>query len=426
MSFDANWVKKPLVEVTSLIARGITPSYTNEGGIPVINQKCIRDGKVSIEHIKYTDPLKRKVPEEKVIKQHDILVNSTGVGTLGRVAQVKDLSEQCTVDSHVTIVRPSGDVHPVYLGYFLKSQQNVIEAMGEGSTGQTELSRKRLGEELIISLPTIEEQSNISDFLCPIDDKIELNNAINKNLEEMGQALFKRWFIDFEFPNENGEPFKSSGGEFEESELGLIPKGWKVGIATDVFEVASGGTPKTGKTEFWNGDIPFFTPKDSSNSFFVINTEKYITEEGLANCNSKLYPPNTIFITARGTVGKVMLAGCSMAMNQSCYALIAKEGYNQNFAFFLISSLVDILKQNASGAVFDAITVNTFRSLKTVVPPSILTSKFNQLIESIQYKILANVVENDNLTAIRDTLLPKLMSGEVRVPLDEQELVTSD
>jgi len=127
-----------------------------------------------------------------------------------------------------------------------------------------------------------------------------------------------------------------------ESELGMIPKGWEVGSATDQFSVQSGGTPKTKVSEYWNGEIPFFTPKDSHvTSVFAIDTEKRITQEGLSNCNSKLYSVGTVFITARGTVGNVAMAGRQMAMNQSCYALVGNEGYSNNYVYFLAIQIVE-------------------------------------------------------------------------------------
>lgn len=273
-------------------------------------------------------------------------------------------------------------------------------------------------------IPPIHEQKEIAALLSSLDDKIELNNAINKNLEEMAQALFKRWFVDFEFPNENGEPYKSSGGEFEESELGLIPKGWKVGRATDIFDVQSGGTPKTSTSEYWNGEIPFFTPKDCSNSLYVIETEKTITEDGLNNCNSKLYKTDTVFITARGTVGKVALAGRDMAMNQSCYALVAKSGYTQKYVFHLTQQLVNVLRKNASGAVFDAITVSTFQNLKTTLPDIELVRHFDGLVNGLYSLLLEKANETQTLQQLRDTLLPKLMSGEIRVPVERDNSAT--
>ena len=171
-----------LSDVAEYISRGITPSYTEETGTIVINQKCVRGGEVSLEESRYHNTAKKKVPADKLIRKWDILVNSTGTGTLGRVGQIVCDMPQATVDSHVTIVRPSGSIDPAYLGYALKWRQPYIEALAEGSTGQTELSRFRLGDEITIPLPSLETQKIISQVLTAIDGKIAVNKKINDNL----------------------------------------------------------------------------------------------------------------------------------------------------------------------------------------------------------------------------------------------------
>lgn len=171
-----------LSELTTFISRGITPSYTESNGICVINQKCIRNGELSLKEARLHNDQKKKVPAEKIIHQMDILVNSTGTGTLGRVSQVTDPINDATVDSHVTIVRPSPDVDPLFLGYAVKWKKPYIEALAEGSTGQTELSRFRLGDEITIPLPPLAEQKRIAELLHAIDKRININSKINDNL----------------------------------------------------------------------------------------------------------------------------------------------------------------------------------------------------------------------------------------------------
>lgn len=329
-------------------------------------------------------------------------------------------NQPCWISDNAIAAKPCIKGTGRYLYYKLKSMNLYNMRIGSSQP----LLTQSLIKDIVMKIPSTSEQIKISDILTALDYKIELNNAINKNLEEMAQALFKRWFVDFEFPNENGEPYKSSGGEFEESELGLIPKGWKIGRATDIFDVQSGGTPKTSTSEYWNGEIPFFTPKDCSNSLYVIETEKTITEDGLNNCNSKLYKTDTVFITARGTVGKVALAGRDMAMNQSCYALVAKSGYTQKYVFHLTQQLVNVLRKNASGAVFDAITVSTFQNLKTTLPDIELVRHFDGLVNGLYSLLLEKANETQTLQQLRDTLLPKLMSGEIRVPVERDNSAT--
>lgn len=209
--------------------------------------------------------------------------------------------------------------------------------------------------------------------------------AINDNLEQQAAALFDKCYQQ-----------ATTEVEF-----------------TEIVQVLGGGTPKTGESSYWNGSIPFFTPKDVG-SPYTLSTEKTITEEGLANCNSRLYPVNTVFVTARGTVGKVSMPGVPMAMNQSCYALIGKDTH-QLLVYFYTLKAVDRLKHKASGAVFDAITTRDFESEEIMKLSADRAKEFLHIAEPMYQAILNNSIENLRLATLRDALLPKLMSGEIDV-----------
>ena len=182
---------------------------------------------------------------------------------------------------------------------------------------------------------------------------------------------------------------------------------------TSLIRVLGGGTPKTGNPFFWNGDIPFFTPKDAGTPY-VFHTEKNITESGLAHCNSHLYPKNTTFVTARGTVGKVSLAGVPMAMNQSCYAL-ASDSVQPLLVYFYALKAIVSLKNKASGAVFDAIVTRDFDKENIFVLTDEDSRSVISFITPIMESIHNNIKENMHISTIRDALLPRLMSGELDV-----------
>lgn len=289
-----------------------------------------------------------------------------------------------------------------YLSTSPKFREIAIQSM-VGSSGRQRVQQDVL-EKAELHIPPLDEQRKIAGILSALDDKIELNNKINRNLEAQAQAIFKSWFIDF-------EPFKN--GKFIDSELGKIPEGWKVGSFSEVSDLLGGGTPKTTNNKFWNGTIPFFTPKDAID-IFVIETDRLITKEGLENCNTKLYPKGTIFITARGTVGKISLSGIEMAMNQSCYAIMPKHNIPTLFLYYQTVLLVKKLKNKASGAVFDAITTRDFDEA-IIIPPLPIMNKFSETIERIFGAILNNIIQAKVLLKARDTLLPKLISGEIHV-----------
>lgn len=230
-----------------------------------------------------------------------------------------------------------------------------------------------------------EDQCKIASILEAIDEKICLNTAINKNLLQQAGAIFNKFYD--ESPNQ--QPF------------------------TSLIEVFGGGTPKTGNRDFWDGPIPFFTPKDVGTPY-TFQTEKYITESGLAHCNSRLYHKDTTFVTARGTVGKVSLAGIPMAMNQSCYAL-ASEIVDPLLVYFYVLKAVASLKHKASGAVFDAIVTRDFDSETINVLSDDDAKSVLAIINPMMEAIHNNSEENIRLVALRDSLMPRLMSGEIDV-----------
>ncbi len=310
----------------------------------------------------------------------------------------------CSAD--VLCLRAKENTDSRYL-YYLLSQQAFFDYVMSGVKGcKMPRGDKKQIMQWPVNLPPLAEQKRIAAILGALDDKIELNRRINANLEEQAKALFKEWFVDF-------EPFKDAG--FVDSELGPIPVGWRVGDFTEIVAIKGGGTPKTDVAEYWGGIIPFFTPKDVSDSCYVLKTEKYITDCGLDHCSSALYKKGTVFITARGTVGKIVMAGCNMAMNQTNYALLGKEGINQLFVYNLTIKLADRLLKKSNGAVFNAITVRDFESEKIIIPQHDVLLNFGSVVAPIYAMILHHNNQMENLIFLRDTLLPKLMSRGINM-----------
>ena len=268
-----------------------------------------------------------------------------------------------------------------FIYYFLKTLEWSKFTSASAVPG---INRNTVHKE-IVSLPDIETQRRIASTLSMFDEKIKINTEINDNLQQQAAALF------------------SSLYDRSNTEVRF----------TDLIQILGGGTPKTGENTYWNGNIAFFTPKDVGTPYTLI-TEKTITEEGLSHCNSRLYPVNTVFVTARGTVGKVGISGVPMAMNQSCYALVGKETH-QLLVYFYTLKAVDRLKHKASGAVFDAITTRDFESEQIMKLSDDDAKAFLCIAEPMFQKVLNNCIENLRLSTLRDSLLPKLMSGEVDV-----------
>ncbi len=270
-------------------------------------------------------------------------------------------------------------------------------------------------------------QQAIENVLGAIDDRISLLRETNTTLEAIAQALFKSWFVDFDPVHAKMQGRAPEGMDeataalfpdsFEESELGAVPKGWATISFRDSITVIGGGTPKTSVAEYWGGDIPWFSVVDapSASDVFVVDTEKHITEAGLNGSSTKLLPVGTTIISARGTVGRLALTGCPMAMNQSCYGLRGKAG-DQYFTYFSTTRLVEQLKQRAHGSVFDTITQVTFAGVSISYPTIEVIQTFEQLVEPLLMRIRENLIQANLLTSLRDTLLPRLISGQLRMP----------
>lgn len=279
-------------------------------------------------------------------------------------------------------------------------------------------------------LPPLPEQKAIADILGSLDDKIELNRRTNETLEAMARAIFKSWFVDFDpvhakskgrqpdgMDAETAKLFPSS---FEESEIGRIPKEWNLTPFSETVEILSGGTPKTTVVEFWGGNIPWFSVVDSPNDsdVFVMETEKTITQSGVDASATQVLPFGTTIISARGTVGKVCITGVPTAMNQSCYGLRGRFGDKGFFTYYSTRFLVSTLQNHSHGSVFATITRSTFDGVNVITPSLEIIRAFENNVDLLLCRIRSNLIERRVLSSIRDALLPRLLSGDLRVQLE--------
>lgn len=214
---------------------------------------------------------------------------------------------------------------------------------------------------------------------------------------------------------------------FEETELGMVPRGWEIKSFADTVEIIGGGTPKTSIDEYWNGDVPWFSVVDSprESDIWVIDTEKKITLAGVENSSTRILPQGTTIISARGTVGRVALVGVPMAMNQSCYGLRGEVEENVFFTYFSTRALISDLRQKTHGSLFDTITRDTLKRVLIVSPPSQVVRKFEQRVTALLKRIRENNFESRTLAALRDVLLPKLICGKMRV-MDANKLMEGE
>ncbi len=387
----------PISEVCSLITRGISPAYDDEG-IPVLSQKCIRDNRVLFDAARITSPSKKKVPHEKLIRLHDVLVNSTGVGTLGRVAQVKRLEGQIAADSHVSIVRPDpSKVDPLFFGYAMVLNQSKIEAMGEGATGQTELSRTRLGSEVFVQLPPLPIQRRIAGILSAYDELSENSQRRLQSLESMARARYRAWFVHFRFPGHEHHPRVPSP-------LGDIPKGWevkKLGEIAENFDRLRKPLSKMQRAEI-QGEYPYYGAAkvfDHINDFIFDGEYLLMAEDG------------SVITTDRAPV--LQLVNEKFWPNNHTHVLRGKSPFSTHFLYLGLSE-VDI-SPYITGAAQPKITQENMNRIPFFCAPTKLHIDFNRLVDpSIrQSQFLQRQIQN--LRRTRDLLLPRLLSGQIEV-----------
>ena len=358
-----------------------------DSGVPVLNGSNLEGFSLSEKAFRFVTKEKADSLNKANAHRGDIVI--THRGTLGQIAFIPHDSryDRYVISQSQFRVRCNDKVLPEYLVYYFHTPIGQHKLLSNASqVGVPALARpSSTFQQIEVVLPELSIQKRVVEVISTIQKKIANNQELNDNLQQQAAALF------------------SSLYDRTNTEVRF----------TDLIQILGGGTPKTGENTYWNGNIAFFTPKDVGTPYTLI-TEKTITEEGLSHCNSRLYPVNTVFVTARGTVGKVGMSGVPMAMNQSCYALVGKETH-QLLVYFYTLKAVDRLKHKASGAVFDAITTRDFESEQIMKLSDDDAKAFLCIAEPMFQKVLNNCIENLRLSTLRDSLLPKLMSGEVDV-----------
>lgn len=343
--------------------------------------------------------------ERSGLRDGDLLFGRRSVveSGAGKCSLVVEPTEALTFESSIIRVRLERDkANPRFFHYYFAAPQGrslvrtiVSGAAVKGIRG-SDLAK------LVVTVPPLPAQDATASVLKAYDDLIENNRRRITLLEEASRQLYREWFVRLRFP----------GYEHTRITNGL-PEGWENTTAFTAMEVLSGGTPMTTVPDYWSGDIPFYTPKDAADTCYVIHTARAITELGLKNCNSRLYDTDTVFVSARGTVGKLNLAYRPMAMSQSCYALIGKGHVSQFFLYCALQESIEHLKQHAGGAVFDAIVVDTFKRIRFVVPDIRNVRSFEDSVAPIFRQVGNLLQQNEKLGTARELLLTRFMSGEI-------------
>lgn len=359
----------------------------------------------TVDELQYMEVGKDKIPSraKRIVRKNDILI-STVRPNQKHYGIIKNVAKNMVASTGFAVLTPKEDkVDPGYIYNYLIQDHitTYLHSIAESSTSAYPSIKPSVIGDLEVNLPPFEEQKAIARILSTLDEKIEVNNQINKTLENMAQVIFKQWFVDFEFPNEDGEPYKSSGGEMVESELGMIPKGWEVVKLNSVVDVCYGKNLPTKKLLSdgypvfgGNGQIGFYS--------------------------EYLYEKSQVLIACRGAAsGKVIVSlPYSFVTNNSL--ILEQNGTTVTHEYLKQFCLEKEFYNYATGSAQPQITIANLANANILIPHRDLMNMFSLIRNSIDSKVLSLFNENNKLVAIRDALLPKLMSGEIRVPLDKE------
>ena len=400
------WKEVRLGDVCSRVCSGGTPKSTNlsyyGGEIPWLNTKEIDFNRIySTEKTITESGLSNS--SAKWIVPNTVTVAMYGA-TAGKSCIVKVPMTTNQACCNLTINEEVADYEFIY--YTLKNDYTTLASLANGGAQQN--LNAQIIKDYVLQMPSLADQRRIASILSSLDRKIELNNKINADLEEMAQAIFKNWFVDF-------EPFKD--GKFVDSELGMIPEGWKVGCLGDMGAVVCGKTPSKSNSNYYGGDIPFIKIPDMHGNVFVESSEDRLTELGSLSQIKKLIPPYSLMVSCIATVGLVSINTKPSHTNQQINTVIP---HNKSALFYLyqyIKNNEELLKNMGRGGT-TTLNVNTrsFSNIRLLIPSEIALEQFHRVVEGLFKKIELNLHESRTLSTLRDTLLPRLMSGELEVP----------
>ena len=380
----------------------------NASEVVLINTSDVLDGKC-LNH-EYVPNKKLKGQFKKTFRKGDILYSEIRPANK-RFCFVDFEPKDYIASTKLMVLRAHEDVDPQYLYQILRSNDTLaqLQMLAESRSGTfPQITYSELSN-IMVSLPSQKAQKNIVSILSSLDRKIELNNKINADLEEMAQAIFKNWFVDF-------EPFKD--GKFVDSELGMIPEGWKVGRLDEIADVVGGSTPSKAKPEYYTQKgIAWLTPKDLSNHPAVYSSrgEIDITEEGYNSTSTKLMPKGTVLFTSRAPIGYISIAQNDICTNQGFKSLVPKKA-GTCFLYCFLKYVTPEIENKSTGSTFKEASGSLMKSLQVIMPEQKVFEDFETIVSPLFARIESLEKENSRLSLLRDTLLPRLMSGELEVP----------
>lgn len=396
----------------------------------MIRRTNIRNGRVNLEGFRYVDePTFEKWTRRAKLQFGDVvLTREAPIGEVGFITEPENLF----LGQRVMQYRANPNVLvPRFLLYAFLSPSLQHQFGTHEGTGSV-VSHIRVGDcfKFKIPLPPLSVQTNIAEMLGALDDRIALLRKTNATLEAIAQALFKSWFVDFDPVRAKQQGREPEGMDaetaalfpdsFKESELGLVPKGWQVGNVSDIGEVICGKTPPTSEPANYGDDIPFITIPDMHNFLAITATNRSLSILGANTQKKKTLPAGSIFVSCIATAGLVARVTEPSQTNQQINSVVPFAKWGNSFPLFTLRRIGDAVRAGGSGgSVFHNLNKSGFEQLKFLFPYEQLALAFNEIVEPIIEKVIANQKQAQTLTSLRDTLLPRLISGQLRLPESE-------
>lgn len=395
------------------------------GGYFLLSNKNIQNGNVVFDESdrKINKQSFEKINKRTKLENGDVVIST--VGTIGRTSIIENATLNYDFQRSVGIIKTNQQrLNNRYLHYYfqLPYVQKRLQYLSKGAI-QKCLFISDL-KDIDVDIPeNLDDQKRIGDFLGIIDSKIKLNNKINAELESMAKLIYDFWFVQFDFPDENGKPYKSSGGKmvYNEELNREIPEGWISGGFERFSDIKGGSTPTKSNNSFFTAagkGLSWITPKDLSNNtgnVFIKSGETDVTEDGLRNANLKILPKGSVLMSSRAPIGYVAINSIEATTNQGFKSFVPKEKSITEFLYFTIKSSIPIMEQFSSGSTFKEISASTLKTIQLAIPSESLIDRFSQLTGSIFRSIELREQESDELTKQRDWLLPMLMNGQVTI-----------
>jgi len=397
-------------------------------GTPIITVEHLGENRIIHNNL----PLVGKEDKQRLIKytlkEGDIVFSR--VGSVDRRAYISDKEDGWMFSGRCLRVRVKKEkVDSKFLSFYF-GQENFKETIRRIAVGATMPSiNTTILSDIEISIPNLSVQKAIETILSNLDDKIDLLHRQNKTLEQLAETLFRQMMSELgekglkdERMMNKDEILQSSNPKNHNSDNGKeVEKSWKVGKLEDVITVKGGTTPSTTNADFWDGDINWTSPRDLSNatSVFLFRTERKITKKGLAQIGSGLLPVGTVLLSSRAPIGYLTITEILVAINQGYIAIICDKQISNYYIYLWCKANMETIENAGNGSVFQEISKSSFKGLEIAIPPSSKLKHFDNEINPIFQKIRSNQIQIRTLTQLRDTLLPKLMNGEVRVEMSE-------